>query len=299
MSGTDPALVRYSEGKQTPMGDRCMSASASADMAILFADLKAEYTALASLCDELSSEQWRLPSAFYGWTAWDEIAHLYYFDDAALLSATDPERFRSEAGALAARMARGDQISDFARELYSGMDGPELVQRWRERFGALIDTLGGMDPSRRLDWYGPPMSLRSFATARMMETWAHGQDIWDTLRRRRPATQRLRHIAHLGVSTLGWSFVNRKMEPPKVQAFVGLTAPDGALWTWGPEDAQDRVTGLAEDFCLVVTQRRHVNDTGLVATPGPMAQWLSLAQCFAGPALDNPAPGVRAVAYGV
>ena len=260
-------------------------------------DLLAEYRALADFCATLSPADWRRESAFYGWTPWDEVAHLLYFDETSLVSTQDPERFARDAQALSARVAAGEEISAIARQAYGALDGAVLLAQWRRTHEALVAALAALDPKARLGWYGPPMSARSFATARLMETWAHGQDIWDVMRRRRPGCARLKHIAHLGVGTFGWTFVNRGLPKPEVQPYVELRAPDGQIWTWGQPDSEHRVSGTAEDFCLLVTQRRHVHDTALVATHGPVADWLAIAQCFAGPPADGPAPGVRRVAY--
>ncbi len=260
-------------------------------------DLLAEHRDLAGLCTTLTPAQWRLPSAFYGWTPWDEIAHLRYFDETALQAVQRPERFATEAAALNERTARGEEISAIARQSFGHLDGPALLDAWRGVHEQLVAALAQLDPKARLGWYGPPMSARSFATARLMETWAHGQDVWDAVRRRRPGSPRLRHIAHLGVTTFGWTFVNRKLPPPAEAPHVALQAPDGSTWTWGTAGSAHRVTGSAEDFCLLVTQRRHVDDTGLRYTDGPASTWLHMAQCFAGPPVDGPAPGVRKVGY--
>ena len=260
-------------------------------------DLLAEYRALAALCETLTPAQWRERSAFYGWTPWDEIAHLCYFDETALQSVHEPERFAVESAKLNARIAAGEEISALQRETYGHLDGAALLALWRTRHEALVEALAGMDPKARLGWYGPPMSARSFATARLMETWAHGQDVWDVMRRRRPASARLKHIAHLGVTTFGWTFVNRGLPPPAEAPCVELQAPDGERWTWGDPAAAQRVSGTAEDFCLLVTQRRHVDDTALQYSDGVASEWLHMAQCFAGPPADGPAPGVRLVSY--
>jgi uncharacterized protein (TIGR03084 family) len=135
------------------------------------------------------------------------------------------------------------------------------------------------------------MSARSFATARLMETWAHGQDIWDALHRPRPATSRLAHIAQLGVITFRWSFQNRGLPPPAAAPAVELEGPAGAVWRWGDAAADGLVRGSALDFCLVVTQRRHVLDTGLELQGAAAQEWMSIAQCFAGPAASGPPPG--------
>jgi len=260
-------------------------------------ELRDEYRDLDALCASLTREQWRLRSAFHGWTPWDEVAHLCYFDETALQSVRDPERFAVEAPRLSERTARGEEISAIARDAYGHLDGPALLTHWRSRYEELVDALSPLDPKARLGWYGPPMSARSFATARLMETWAHGQDVWDVLRRRRPATDRLKHIAHLGVTTFGWTFANRKLPVPAVSPYVALDAPRGGTWTWGDPASEHRVTGSAEDFCLLVTQRRHVDDTGLEYTAGPIADWLHMAQCFAGEPADGPKPGERKVVY--
>lgn len=256
-------------------------------------DLLGEYRALADLCATLTPEQWRLRTDFYGWTPWDEIAHLCYFDQTALLSATDADAFTEGAKALAAEMAKGREISAVARDTFGHLDGAALLALWRMRFEALVAALRPLDPKARLLWYGPSMSARSFATARLMETWAHGQDIWDRLGRTRGASPGLRHITHLGVSTYGWTFVNRQRTPPQPVPYVELKAPDGTLWTWGEPSATDHVRGPAIDFALLVTQRRHRDDTALQWQGEGAEQWTAVAQCFAGAPADGPAPGVR------
>ncbi len=261
----------------------------------LCADLLAECRDLAALCATLTPGQWREPSAFYGWSAWDEVAHLAYFDETGLQAATDASAFARGAAELSRLMASGGQISAVARERFGALDGPALLQRWRTLHEALAGALGTLDAKARLPWYGPPMSARSFATARLMETWAHGQDVWDVLRRARPATPRLRHIAHLGVTTFKWTFVNRGREAPAVTPHVRLESPDGGHWTWNEPSAEHFVHGTAQDFCLLVTQRRHVDDTALKYSDGAVRDWLLIAQCFAGPPADGPAPGVRRV----
>jgi uncharacterized protein (TIGR03084 family) len=129
----------------------------------------------------------------------------------------------------------------------------------------------------------------------MMETWAHGQDVADTLGIRRKPTDRLRHVAHIGVTTFGWSHVNRGLKVPEVAVRVELTGPSGDLWTWGPEDAKESVKGPAEDFCLVVVQRRHVDDTALQVKGDTARNWMHIAQAFAGPPVTGPKPGERVI----
>ena len=257
-------------------------------------DLLDEYQALAALCDTLTPNQWQQPTAFDGWSAWDEIAHLCYFDETGLLSATDEASFNQAALPLAQRLYAGEQISAIARERYAHLDGPALLAHWRSLHTALVKALLAHDPKDRLPWYGPPMSARSFASARLMETWAHGQDIWDLVKRQRPATHRLKHIAHLGVTTFKWTFVNRQLPVPEVVPHVVLRAPDGDTWSWNEASDHQVVRGSAVDFCLLVTQRRHLNDTRLQYEGEDVHRWLLMAQCFAGPPADGPLAGVRA-----
>jgi uncharacterized protein (TIGR03084 family) len=176
-------------------------------------------------------------------------------------------------------------------EVLQKMSHSELLGWWRKERNALLEALSKKGPKDRLPWYGPSMSALSFATARLMETWAHGQDVVDAVKATRPPSDRLRHIAHLGYVTFGWSFMNRQMEVPQDPVRLELTSPSGVQWTWGPEEASNIVRGSAEGFCLVVTQRRHFQDTDLMVN-GPTAEkWMSLAQCFAGPPTMGPSPG--------
>jgi uncharacterized protein (TIGR03084 family) len=170
------------------------------------------------------------------------------------------------------------------------MSGAALLAWWREARAELLRALPEVDPTSRVPWYGPPMSPASFTTARLMETWAHGQDVADALGIERSPTDRLRHVAFIGVRALPNSYRVRDLPVPEVPVRVELRAPSGEVWCWGDEGAGDVVRGPALDFCLVVTQRRHVDDTELVAE-GPVAtEWMQVAQAFAGPAGPGRSP---------
>jgi uncharacterized protein (TIGR03084 family) len=252
-----------------------------ADLSALTTDLVAETAWLDEILGALPPAQWQLRTPAPGWTIADQVSHLAYFDEATLLSIRDPDLFRLDAEALAGRGSDfPDQIAAEYRHL-----GPEPAQQFgRAARQALLDGYASADPAARLPWYGLDMGLASSVTARLMETWAHGQDIIDTLDIRRPATSRLRHVAHLGVRSLPYSYAVNGLPQPEAPIRVELVAPAGGQWTWGPEDAADRVTGTALDFCLVVTQRRHRTDTGLVITGQTAGQWIAIAQAFAGAA---------------
>jgi uncharacterized protein (TIGR03084 family) len=247
-------------------------------------DLAAETAELRGLLAPLDDAGWEAPTPAAGWAVRDQISHLAHFDDAALSSATDPETFTAQlAEASAAGALDPDQIA--AR--YRGLP-PEALLAWFDASRArLVEVFRGLDAGLRVPWFGPPMSAASSLTARIMETWAHGQDVADTVGATREPTARLRHVAHIGVRALPFSYALRDRPAPTVPVHVALAAPDGGTWTWGPEDAADRVTGPALDFCLLVTQRRHRDDLAL-RTTGPVAtEWLGIAQAFAG----APGPG--------
>jgi uncharacterized protein (TIGR03084 family) len=171
------------------------------------------------------------------------------------------------------------------------MSGAALLDWWRDGRLAMLEVFRRLDPKARIPWFGPAMSAVSFATARLMETWAHGQDVLDALGLQHPATERLRHVAHIGVLARPFSFSVWGKTAPADAVRVELVSPAGALWTWGDAQASNRVYGSALDFCLVVTQRRHPADTDL-RIDGPVArEWLTIAQAFAGPAGAGRQPG--------
>lgn len=256
-------------------------------------DLTDQYQEVDDRVAPLDEKTWDQQTPFYGWTIFDQIAHIALIDHEALLAIDDPVRFSVRMREIVRMIVSDNGACRRTRELL-GVDSPaQLMTFWRSIRNELLDRLRRMDPNLRIRWYGPEMSARSFATARLMETWAHGQDIFDTLGLRRENTDRLRHVAHLGVVTLPWSFRVRDLPPPPISPRVELVGPSGALWTWGAVNETERVCGSAEDFCLVVTQRRHVADTGLDYRGEHVSRWMTMAQAFAGVAQAPPAPGER------
>ena len=254
-----------------------------ADMTTLAADLAAESAVTRALVAGLGEAGWRTPTPAVGWDIADQIGHLAYFDEAAVRSAVHPDEFRAEVAAA----AEGSLDADIIAARYRDRTGAQLLAWFEGARAELLETFVKLDPRQRLPWFGPAMSAASSLTARIMETWAHTQDIADALGVTREPTSRLRHVAHIGVGALPYSYAVRGRTPPDTPIRVELTAPDGTLWTWGPDDATDRVTGTALDFCLLVIQRRHRDDLALT-TEGPAAQeWMAIAQAFAGP----PGPG--------
>ncbi|WP_327355334.1 TIGR03084 family metal-binding protein [Streptomyces sp. NBC_01304] len=243
-------------------------------------DLRDESAELDALVGELGAADWSRPTPAERWTIAHQIAHLAWTDHAALLAVTDPAGFGE---LVKVALAAPDSFVDEGAEEGAGLPPAGLLARWREGRDALQQALREAPPGVRFPWYGPPMGATSMATARLMETWAHGQDVADALGVVRPPTARLRHVVHIGVRTRDFAFGVRGIEAPGEQFRIELAAPNGDLWTYGPEDAPQRVTGSAYDFCLLVTQRAHRSDLDLRAEGPDADRWLDIAQVFAGP----------------
>lgn len=258
------------------------------DTEVVLGDLLSEGEELDVLVAGLAEEEWAAPTPAEGWTVAHQIAHLAWTDERAAQAATDPAGFAVEVRKAA---AEPDTFVDEAAEAGAALPPAELLRRWREGRERLRRVLAGQPAGARLPWYGPSMSVASMATARLMETWAHGQDIADTLGVHRAPTARLRHVARIGVRARGFAYAVRGLEPPAEEFRVELRAPDGDLWTYGPEDAPQRVTGPALDFCLLVTQRAHRGDLAVRAEGPDADRWLDIAQAFAGPPGKGRAPG--------
>lgn len=254
----------------------------------VFADLAAEGAALDSLVAELEPEDWKLPTSAEGWTIRDQIAHLSATDDIALLSARDAESFKAA-------------VPEVMRMLQAGLEpmaGPgetpeTLLARWRTGRRALHAALAEIPRGVRLEWFGPPMSAAGMATGRLMETWAHGGDVADALGVTRAPTAREWHIVRLGHNARNHAFTSHGLAPPADHFRLELTAPDGDVWTFGPEDAPQKVTGPAHDFALLATRRVHRDDTALVADGPDADRWLDIAQAFVGAPGEGRAAGTR------
>jgi len=256
------------------------------DLASITADLRAEQESLDAVVAELPPERWDTPTASPGWSVRDQIGHLTYFDGTATLAITDEARFQASIESL---MSAGDRMD--AMTLFRELTPRELLSTWRTNRAALLDAAEGLVDGQRVPWYGPSMSAKSFLTARLMECWAHGTDVVDAVGGDRPPSDRLRHVAQIGFITRGWTYANRGEDVPPGDVRVELESPGGgARWTFGPEGAEATVRGSAEQFCQVVTQRRHLDDTDLVVEGDIALDWLRKAQAYAGPPTEGPAP---------
>lgn len=255
-------------------------------MQAICADLEAEHDALDAIVAPLSGSEWLTATPAAGWSVRDQISHLWFFDQRAGLALTDAEAFAADIEWL---LAHGGTEASVA--VGRAMEPTDLLTSWREDRRRLLDVAVVVDPSSRIPWYGPPMAARSFITARLMETWAHGQDVADALHVIRQPTARLRHVAHIGVRARPFSYAINSLSLPDVEVAVRLIGPDGEQWEWGPADAAEVVSGDALDFCLVVTQRRNIADTDLSVVGDAAHEWMRIAQAFAGDAGSGRQPG--------
>lgn len=256
-------------------------------------DFRAEVTALHDFLAARAGIDYARPTQFKRWTIDDILLHLHDSDLAAAASMAGVEAFASFRAERQALQDGGLTRTEAARHKLSDLRGARLLAAWHDRAIALADELGALPAETRLPWFGPDMGVRMFTTARQMETWAHGQAIYDMLGERRAPTGRLRNIAEIGVRTYGWTFANRGRDVPGPAPYVRLTAPGGGVWTWNEPTPDNIVEGEADAFCQVVTQTRNIADTTLHVAGEPARQWMRLAQCFAGPPEDPPPPGTR------
>ena len=256
------------------------------DLEALIEDLDAEHQDLDGVLIPLTEKEWDSPTPAPGWAVRDQISHLAFFDEQARMATADPAGF----GAALSRITSVEAFMNEPLERGRSMPPRKVHEWWWVARGLMIAAFQKVDPAERVPWFGPPMSPASFISARLMETWAHGQDVVDALGIERVPTDRLRHVAHIGVRARRNSYAANGRQMPEDEVRVELIAPSGETWSWNGSGTHS-VTGDAVDFCLVVTQRRHLDDTGLVVDGEVALEWMSMAQAFAGPPGQGRKPG--------
>ncbi|MBA3069734.1 MAG: TIGR03084 family protein [Hyphomonas sp.] len=255
-------------------------------------DFRQETRALSGLVATLHHSQYYLPTQFRDWTVMDVLRHLHFWNGMAHFQISDPDTL---AAHLKAIQASGAGMRAYEAKQLGHLGERALLEEWSDFAEEAADIFAEADPKARLKWAGPDMSARSSITARQMETWAHGQEIFDFASVERRNEDRISNIVTLGVNTFGWTYATRRQTPPGPMPHLALTAPSGASWTYGEASQAERIEGRAEEFCQVVTQTRNIADTALKVTGPVAADWMSKAQCFAGAPAEPPAPGTRHV----
>ncbi len=246
-------------------------------------DLREEGQALKAMLELLKPEDWQKNTPFKNWTINQVVQHLHGSDRMAVLSLKDGDGFKEKL----------KTPSELMKMMNPEEEGVALLDSWWAYFSEMCTLLGESDPKRRVPWFGPDMGVMMFTTARQMETWSHGQDIFDLFGEARENSNRIKNIVVIGVKTYGWTFANRKLELPGPAPFVDLLSPEGDRWTFNEPADDNVVRGSAVDFCHVVTQGRNIADVSLEVVGEPATRWMSIAQCFAGPPEDPPSPGSR------
>lgn len=256
-------------------------------------DFLAECNQIRNLVKSAGPDVFSRITAFKGWSVGDIMSHLHVWNIAADLSLRDREGFEKLVSVAMQSLSTGKGHAGFQNAYFGDMSDVQIFADWSKYFPEMAARFEASDPDQRLKWVGPDMSARSSIIARQMEHWAHAQAIFDVLGQDRENTDRLKNVAHIGVTTFSWSFQVRGQKPPTPKPYVKLKAPSGAIWKWNDAQIDNRIEGTAENFCQVVTQCRNVADTDLRMTGDIANEWMKHAQCFAGGSETPPAPGTR------
>ena len=256
-------------------------------------DFKDECDNIAGILSGKADTDFEAVTLFKEWTINDILGHLHLWNIAADDALNNPEKFQVFVTDAMGGMMKGGTHQQLQEKHLNGLFGQALFNAWQDYYPAMSERFASADPDKRVKWAGPDMSVRSCIIARQMEHWAHAQAIFDAFGLERVNGERLRNVAHIGVTTYSWSFKVRGMEPIKPKPYVRLTAPSGAIWEWNEPQDDNKVDGSAEEFAQVVTQCRNIEDTSLTLVGDAATTWMSIAQCFAGGPETPPAKGVR------
>ena len=234
-----------------------------------------------------------MPTQFKGWTFNNVIGHLHVWNYAADISLKDGDEWKNFANSALQALGNGSSMNEFEQTITKGIQGPELLSMWKEYYTEMTERFAVADPKKRVKWMGPDMSVRSSISARHMETWAHAQELYDSLGLDRINEDRIKNIVIIGNNTFKWCFTVHKKTLPSIRPYLKLTSPSGEIWEYNEISEEHKIEGLAEEFCQVVTQVRNIKDVNLKLTGDIAKEWMSVAQCFAGGAEQPPLPGTR------
>ncbi|WP_051279662.1 TIGR03084 family metal-binding protein [Hellea balneolensis] len=259
-------------------------------------DFKAESNAIAGLLKPLNVTDYDTITQFKDWTIFDVLAHLHLWNLVAFWTLTDEPKYLEIMTRAIEVFQGGKTHQDMHRQWAAdnGFEtGQQLYAAWTETYAALAKAYHRTEPDLRVKWAGLEMNARSAIIARQMEAWAHSQAIYDILSKDREDGDRLKNVAHIGVTTYSWSFKVKGQAPILPKPYVRLTAPSGDIWEWNDPQEDNRVEGTATEFSQVVTQCRNIADTKLKMTGEAATAWMGMAQCFAGSPETPPAPNTR------
>ena len=256
-------------------------------------DFRDECNAVYSILENLKEQDYELPTQFKGWTFNNVIGHLHVWNYAADISLKDGDEWKNFANSAMQALGSGSSMNEFEQTITKGIKGPELLSMWKEYYTDMTERFAVADPKKRVKWMGPDMSVRSSISARHMETWAHAQELYDSLGLDRINEDRIKNIVIIGNNTFKWCFTVHNKTLPSIKPYLKLISPSGAIWEYNEPSEEHKIEGLAEEFCQVVTQVRNIKDVNLKITGSIADEWMSVAQCFAGGAEQPPLPGTR------
>ena len=260
-------------------------------------DFKDESNYLFDVLHNLSNTDFEKPTLFKNWNINTIIRHLHVWNYAAYLSLSKPDEWKKFTYDLNLYFSKKKSLKDFEKEFTKNLKNKELLIRWKELFEELSERFRLEDPKKRVKWVGPEMSVISSISARHMETWAHGQAVFDLLGLIRKNQDRILNIVIMGKNTFNWSFTVNNLEVPTDVTYLKLTSPSGKIWEFNEKKDSNYIEGSAEEFCQVVTQVRNIKDLNLKVSGHIAKKWMSIAQCFAGKASAPPEPGVRKTSF--
>ena len=256
-------------------------------------DFRDECNAVYSILENLKDQDYEMPTQFKGWTFNNVIGHLHVWNYAADISLKDGDEWKNFANSALQALGNGSSMNEFEQTITKGIQGPELLSMWKEYYTDMTERFAVADPKKRVKWMGPDMSVRSSISARHMETWAHAQELYDSLGLDRINEDRIKNIVIIGNNTFKWCFTVHKKSLPSIRPYLKLISPSGEIWEYNEFSEEHKIEGLAEEFCQVVTQVRNIQDVNLKLTGSIAEEWMSVAQCFAGGAELPPKPGTR------
>jgi enediyne biosynthesis protein E11 len=254
----------------------------------VYADLVTEGDALDQIVAGLEPAQWSLQTPAPGWTIAHQVAHMASVARLAQMAAAAPSAFKEQAAKASGDF---DAAVHALLEPYLVYPPRTLLASWRADRAAASEALAKLPPGEIVPWLARPLPAGILASAGIMELFAHGQDIADTVGARREYTDRIWHLTAFAVRTWDFGYLARGLTPPEQEFRFVLTSPSGKLWEFGPQDSEQRVTGPAVDFCLLTTRRRHRADLTLVTEGAEADAWMDIAQCYRGSPGQGRSPG--------
>jgi uncharacterized protein (TIGR03084 family) len=231
----------------------------------ILSDLVAEQQFLDQFLQKIGPKDWERPTPAKGWSIRDTISHLAdsaHLAGDALAGGNAIETYRTAPNLDALRQ---EAVKKGRKMRYQ-----DVIEWWRGGRAKVVEPLSRMDADHRIDWIAGSMSARTFATMRLMETWAHGLDIYAAMKTDVEDTARIRHICFLGWKTLPYAFkaADEDYSPVRVE----VIGPAYAKWVFGPADTDQVIKGPAGEFARLAVRRIKRKDAKNLKASGDVAE---------------------------